>query len=180
MTAKNERRHLDPQTQATVAIVWVILINKPFYPLYVWYLVGNGTTAALATLLAAPMFIIIAFMAPLAPLAARIALPLVATLDTLFETKLFGTGSGTQLFLAPCIMLAALSFRAEEIWWQRGMAVFVFLAFVLYRYALGPALHVWSDPDLAILLNLNSFAVASLMALIAVRYAGIMTEPNHH
>jgi hypothetical protein len=39
---------------------------------------------------------------------------------------------------------------------------------------------VWSDPDLTILLNLNSFAVASLMALIAVRYAGIMTQPNHH
>jgi len=119
-------------------------------------------------------------MAHLAPLAARIALPLVATLDTLFETKLFGTGSGTQLFLAPCIMLAALSFRAEETWWQRSMAVFVFLAFVLSRYGLGQPLHVWSDPDLTILLNLNSFAVASLMALIAVRYAGIMTQPNHH
>lgn len=167
------RPPLDPLTQATVTIAWVIFANKPFYPLYVWYLVGNGATASLGTLLAAPFFLAIPFIARRSPLAARLALPLVGTLDTLFETKLFGTGSGTELFLAPCIMLAALSFRAEETWWQRGMAVFVFLAFVFSRYAIGPPLHAWSAADLPILLNLNAFAVASLTAFIALRYAGI-------
>ncbi|QFY61143.1 hypothetical protein FZ934_12435 [Rhizobium grahamii] len=169
----DSRPPLDPLTQATVTVAWVIFANKPFYPLYVWYLVGNGVTASLGTLLAAPFFLAIPFIARHAPLAARLALPLVGTLDTLFETKLFGTGSGTQLFLAPCIMLAALSFRSEETWWQRGMAAFVFLVFVLSRYAIGAPLHAWSDADLSTLINLNAFAVASLMAFIALRYAGV-------
>ncbi|MBW6424151.1 hypothetical protein KX729_22045 [Rhizobium sp. XQZ8] len=163
----------DPLTQATVTVAWVIVLNKPFYPLYVWYLVGNGVTASLSTLVSAPFFLAIPFLAGRSPLMARIALPLVGTLDTLFETKLFGQASGTELFFAACIMLAALSFTPEEKWWQRGMAALVFAVFAFSRSYLGAPLHNWSDADLTILFNLNAFAVASLMAFIALRYAGI-------
>ncbi|KAA9383929.1 hypothetical protein NDL68_02820 [Neorhizobium galegae] len=167
------RPPLDPMTQATVTIAWVIFANKPFYPLYVWYLLDSGVAASLGTLLAAPFFLAIPFIARRAPLAARIALPLVGTLDTLFEVKLFGTGSGTELFFAPCIMLVALSFRVEETRWQRGLAALLFLVFLLSRYTIGTPLHAWSKGDLAILLDLNAFAVACLMVFICLRYAGI-------
>jgi len=167
------RTSLDPLTQATVTVAWVIFLNKPFYPLYVWYLVGNGVTASLGTLISAPFFLAIPFLARRSPLAARMALPLVGTFDTLFETKLFGQGSGTELFFAACIMLAALSFKAEEKWWQRCMAGLFFAVFAFSRSYIGQPLHVWTDGDLAILFNLNAFAVASLMAFIAFRYSGI-------
>jgi len=167
------RPPLDPLTQATVTFAWVIFLNKPFYPLYVWYLVGNGVVTSLASLISAPFFIAIPFIARRSPLAARTALPLVGTFDTLFETKLFGQSSGTELFFAACIMLAALSFRAEEKWWQRVMAALGFAVFVFSRSYIGPPLHVWTAGDLAVLFNLNAFAVASLMAFIALRYAGI-------
>ncbi len=164
---------LDPLTQATVTVAWVIVLNKPFYPLYVWYLVGNGVTASLGTLISAPLFLAIPLLARRSPFMARIALPVVGTFDTLFETKLFGQASGTELFFAACIMLLALSCRAEEKWWQRGMAVLVFAVFVFSRSHLGPPLHFWTDSDLAILFNLNAFAFASLMTFIALRYSGI-------
>uniref|UniRef100_UPI0031015463 hypothetical protein n=1 Tax=Neorhizobium sp. EC2-8 TaxID=3129230 RepID=UPI0031015463 len=61
------RPPLDPRTQATVTVAWVIVANKPFYPLYVWYLVGNGVTASLGTLLAAPFFLAIPLIARHAP-----------------------------------------------------------------------------------------------------------------
>lgn len=35
----------DALTQATATAAWVILLNKPFYPLYVWRLVGSGVEA---------------------------------------------------------------------------------------------------------------------------------------
>jgi hypothetical protein len=170
---------LDPLTQATVTVAWVIFLNKPFYPLYVWYLVGNGVAASLGTLIAAPLFLAIPFLARRAPLSARIALPLVGAVDTLFATKLFGQASGTALFFGACIMLVALSFRADEKWLQRGMAALVFAIFVLSHNFIGLPLHDWSAADLAILLDLNIFAVACLMAFIAIRYAGIAdrTEP---
>ena len=168
-----DRAPLDPLTSATVTIAWVIFANKPFYPLYVWWLVGNGVPASLGTLLAAPFFLAIPFIARSRPLIARFALPLVGALDTIFETKLFGQGSGTELFLAPCIMLAALAFYPEEKWWQRSLAALLFSAMVLQHNHLGQALHLWSDKDLSTLFNLNTFAVASLMTFVALRYAGI-------
>lgn len=171
MTA-DARLSPDPLTQATVTVAWVIVLNKPFYPLYVWYLLGNGIVASLGTLLSAPFFLAIPFVARRFPLAARIALPLVGTFDTLFETKLFGQGSGTELFFAACIMLVALSFKAEEKWWQRGMSILVFAVFVFSRGFIGEPLYAWTASDLAILFNLNAFAVASLLAFVSLRYAG--------
>jgi len=170
MAAESARQPLDPLTSATVTTAWVIFANKPFYPLYVWWLVGSGVETSLWTLIAAPLFLAVALMAHRFPLAARIAVPLIGTTDTIFETKIFGAGSGTELFLAPCIMLAALSFYAEEKWWQRGMVALIFCAFAVTHGRLGTALHIWNDMDLATLLNLNAFAVASLMAFIALRW----------
>ncbi|MQY45725.1 hypothetical protein GAO09_06580 [Rhizobiales bacterium RZME27] len=167
-----ERAVIDPLTQASVTIAWIILLNKPFYPLYVWYLAGNGVIASLATLIAAPFYLAIPLIAHRSSLAARVALPVIGTLDTLFETKLFGQGSGTELFFAACIMLAALSFRDQERWWQRGVAVVVFGVFMISRSSAGSPLYHWSDQDLAAFFNLNTFAAASLTTFIALRYAG--------
>ncbi len=172
---KAQRIPLDPLTQATVTISWVICLNKPFYPVYVWYLVGDGVVTSLGSLLAAPIFLAIPFMARHSPIIARISLPVVGAFDTLFETRLFGQNSGTELFFGACIMLVAVSFRMEEKWIQRGVAGLVFAVFLLSRYTTGPPLHGWRDADLAILLDLNIFAVACLMVLIALRYAGLAT-----
>ncbi len=169
----NRGQRLDPLTQATVTIAWVVALNKPFYPVYVWYLVGSGVVASLGTLLSAPFFLAIPFIARRFPLAARIALPLVGTFDTLFETKLFGPGSGSELFFAACIMLVALAFRPTEKWWQRGLASLVFVVFLFSRSVIAVPLHVWAGAELDTLFNLNAFAVASLMAFVALRYAGV-------
>ncbi|MCZ7859740.1 hypothetical protein O9X81_24395 [Agrobacterium salinitolerans] len=164
----------DDLTKATLTIVWVIILNKPFYPLYVWYLVDAGAAeASLVTLLSLPFFLAIPLLAKKSRLAARVALPVVGTLDTLFETAIFGHPSGTEFFFAACIMLAALSFHAEEKLWQYAIAILVFIAFVCSRTFLGAAVQSWSADDLATLLNLNAFSAASLMAFIALRYAGL-------
>ncbi|PYG54354.1 hypothetical protein [Rhizobium sp. UGM030330-04] len=111
-------------TKATLTFAWVIILNKPFYPLYVWYLVdADAAVASLVTVLSLPFFPAIPFLAKKSHLAARLALPLVGTLDTLFETAMFGHTSGTEFFFAACIMLAAISFLADEKLWQYAMAV---------------------------------------------------------
>lgn len=169
-----QKSKTDALTAATITIAWVIVLNKPFYPLSIWWLVGNGVDASLISIASAPFFLAIVFLAKSSPLAARIALPVVGAVDTVFETKLFGTGAGTELFFAACIMLAALSFRTHEKLWQWSVTGFVFAAFVFSRYAIGDALHIWSEDDLATLLNFNAFAVACLTAFIALRYAGMV------
>lgn len=167
---------MDELTRATVTVAWVIVLNKPFYPLYVWWLAGSGVQASLGTLVSLPFFLFVIYLARDWPLAARLGLPLVGMLDTIFATKLFGYGSGTALFFAPCMMLAALSFHGRERWWQRGMAAGVFAAFVVTHGRLGEALHGWDAAGLDSLFSINAFAVASLMAFVAIRYAGVRRE----
>ncbi len=167
------RTERDGRTRATVTVAWILFINKPIYPLYVWYLVDHAAAVSLASVIAAPFFLAIPFLARRSPFLARLALPLVGTLDTFFETRLFGTASGTELFFAACIMLVALNFHTHEKKWQCGMAIFVFAVFLLSRNWAGVPLHAWSSNELAALLNLNALAVASLMAFLALRYAGV-------
>lgn len=166
-------READDITRATVTIAWVILLNKPFYPLYVWWVAPSGVTASLSTLIATPFFLAIALLAPRWPLAARLGLPLVGALDTLVATKFLGFSTGTMLFLAPCIMLAGMSFHRAEVWWQRGAAALLFVAFVVSYGRLGGPMHQWMPGEAEAMLGLNAFAVASLMAFVALRYAGI-------
>ena len=166
----------DPLARAAVTVAWVILLNKPVYPFYVWYLTGEGVAASLFTLVAVPFYLGVLLLARRSALSARIALVLVGTGDTLFETKLFGTGAGTELFFAACIMLVAVLFAPKEVWWQRSLAATVFVAFVFSRIFIGPPLWVWSDDGLAHLFNLNAFAVASLMTFIALRFAGLASD----
>jgi hypothetical protein len=168
----------DALTQASVTIAWVIICNKPFYPLYVWWLLGTGVTVSAMTLASTPFFLIIPWVARRSAFHARLALPLLGTVDTVFETWIFGRASATLLFLAPCMMLAALSFRPEEKWWQRGLACFIYLCFAACWWLVGPPQFPWDARQLSTLLGVNAFAVASLMAFIALRYAGILLSPD--
>lgn len=178
MRKETEGKTPDALTAASVTVAWVIVANKPFYPPTIWYVVGNGVEAAWLSILSMPFFLAIPFIARRSSLLARIALPVIGTVDTICETKLFGTGSGTELFFAACIMLVALSFRAGEKLWQIGLTGFVFAGFLTTRYLIGAPLHVWSTDDLAKLFNLNAFAVACLTAFIALRYAGLRGQDH--
>jgi len=165
-------RDIDALTRATVTVAWLIAANKPFYPLYVWYLAGDAFHVALGAALSLPFFAAIPFLARRSALAARIALPVVGTIDTFIETMLLGQVSGTELFFAPCIMLAVLSFHPEEKWWQRGVVAFVAAGFLLSRALAAAPPPAFGESYLSTLLNINIFAVASLMAFLAIRYGG--------
>ena len=50
------RQPADPLASATAAVAWVIVANKPIYPVAIWWFVGGGLEASLATLVAAPLY----------------------------------------------------------------------------------------------------------------------------
>jgi hypothetical protein len=43
---------MKPLASATAATAWVIVGNKPFYPLYVWWLVADNVATSFWTLAA--------------------------------------------------------------------------------------------------------------------------------
>jgi hypothetical protein len=170
--ASPQRAAVDPLAAATAAVAWVIVANKPFYPIFIWWFVGGGFQAALATLIAAPFYAAVAILARRASLAARVATPSIGLIDTELATTVFGQGSGTELFLFACGLLAAVSFRRHEVWWGRGLIGLIFLAFIGVRLGGGEALCPLPADQLGRLLELNIFSAASLFAFIGLRFAG--------
>jgi hypothetical protein len=116
------------------------------------------------------------FLVRRAPLAARAATPAIGLADTLLATKVFGFGSGVELFLFACGLLAALSFRPHEVWWSRGLIGLIFIAFVAMRLGGGAALYALPSDQLGRLLGLNIFSAASLFAFIGLRFAAVERE----
>ncbi|WP_112611370.1 hypothetical protein ACK83U_19420 (plasmid) [Rhizobium sp. WW22] len=166
------RPALDARTGATITIAWVILANKPFYPMYVWWLVGDGVETSAITLVAIPFFLAVPLIARKSPFSARLALPLIGTIDTVFESIVFGRASATLLFLAPCMALTLVSFQPDEKWWQRGLVCCIFVCFAICWWRLKDPVFPWTGGQIAMLMNINVFAVASLMTFIGARYAG--------
>lgn len=172
MSARREHDP-DPLTRASLTVAWVILANKPFYPLYVWWLVGSGVGASLATLVSVPFFLMIPLLAGRFPFGARLLLPLIGTLDTVLESVVFGRASATLSFLAPCMVLGIISFHPSEARWQRCLVGFIFICFVVAWHFVGTPIFPWDTGQLATLLNINVLAVGSLLTFIGWRYAGL-------
>ena len=177
-TRTPEAYHRDPVVNAATGIVWLIVLNKPFYPFYVWWVTGHGLGAALLTGLSAPAFGMLLILAKRNPLWLLAGLPVVGALDTAFATKLFGEASGASLFFVPCALLAAvlLPTRAYRIAW--GLAGLIFVLAVGLHGRFGTAIYIWSDKELSALLSLNLVSAASLSFFILIRFARIAKPLN--
>lgn len=164
---------VDPLTAASITIAWVVALNKPFYPLYVWWLTGDGVASSPTAVVAAPFFALVALAGKRMPLAARLGVPLIGLIDTVLVGFFMGQSTGTELYFAPCMMLVALNFHEREKWLQRGLAIAAFAAFALLHGQQPLMSTTWDDTDMRSLFTLNIFSVASLMTFIALRYAGV-------
>lgn len=168
---KSEPRALDPLTSAAMSVSTVIALNKPIYPLYVWWLAPDALKASFWTAASFPIWVALPFLARRNPYAARVALVAVGAIDTAAIGMVLGDGTGAWLFLFAALMLAAMSFEAAEVWTRRIAisAVFVLFALVYGRFPVGLA-GAFSPESVATLFKLNAFGAAALLAFIGLRY----------
>lgn len=168
---KSEPRALDPLTSAAMSVSTVIALNKPIYPLYVWWLAPDALKASFWTAASFPIWVALPFLARRNPYAARVALVAVGAIDTAAIGMVLGDSTGAWLFLFAALMLAAMSFEAAEVWTKRIAisAVFVLFALVYGRFPVGLA-GAFSPESLATLFKLNAFGAAALLAFIGLRY----------
>ena len=169
--APSPRGPADPLTSASVTTAWVVALNKPLYPLDVWWLVGSGVRASLFTLVALPLYAAIPYVARRWPDRARVGLTLVGVGDTALVTMLFGQSSGVAAFFIPCAALAALSFTGAEAWTSRALTALVFVVFTGLHLIAPTGLYRWPPAEAAVLLNLNLLSAASLTAFVGFRFA---------
>lgn len=169
-----ERARLDPLTAASVTVAWTIVGNKPFYPLYVWWLIDkDAALVSLWTLAATPLFAAIPFLARRSGAAARLGLVAAGVADTAFASAMLGAGTGAAYFFFPCLMLAALCFPAAEKWRARALAVAAFVAFAALAKFGGAGVHAWTGAEAKTLSDLNLYCAIALSAFIALRFSDV-------
>jgi hypothetical protein len=162
---------MKPLASASATTAWVIVTHKPFYPLLVWWLVGDNVATSFWTLAAWPLFLAAALGARRWPFAARAGLPLAGLVDTAFSEVMFGRSSGVEAFFIPCAALAAMSFRADEASASRALTMVVFIVFATMRGLALPGLHPWPSAQWASVVSLNLYSAASLAAFVGLIFA---------
>jgi hypothetical protein len=106
--------HDDPLTRACNVIALVIAANQPLYPLYVFWLLDRVVVPTLLSFLSTPFFVAVPLLARRNSLWGRALLPLAGMANTVLVTGIFGQASGVELFLMPCMLIAAAFFRPSE------------------------------------------------------------------
>ena len=104
----------DPLAAACNMIAMLVAWNQPFYPFYLYWIVGGDAWLACITFLSTPFFLAVPFVARRSATAGRAMLPLVGIGNTILSSWAFGPGSGVALFLIPCSLIAAFAFRRSE------------------------------------------------------------------
>ena len=172
----NEERAI---ASACSSVATVIALNKPIYPLYVWWLAPDALKASFFTAISLPLYIGLIYLARVNSKAARVALVVIGTLDTLAINIILGDRSGSWLFLGACIILAAVSFRSDEVWERR---IAVSAAYVLFAASFGrfpDPLFAYSSASAATLFKLNAFGAFALVAFLGLRFPFGRYTPSH-
>lgn len=155
----------DPLAAIANTGAFLVWSNQPFYPIYVWFLVGNEAWPSLLTWLSTPFFYAVAIVGRAHPIASRVLFVVAGVLNTLLSVKAFGTTTSVGWFLLPCFIIAATFFRAGE--WRVAVPLSVATALASLAVThLGPPLHAYSGAQATALSHLNLWSVSVLSAYL--------------
>lgn len=168
----------DPRVSAANTVALVIVGNQPFYPLYVYALVGVDAWPTLLTFLSTPFFAAVPALARRRPLAGRVLLPLTGIGNTLLCAKVLGPATGVEAFLLPCLALPSILFRRREISVALGLAALPPALFLALHDRYGAPLHAYGPEAAAALTRLHAASVACLMVLLAVLFVRVGRGPG--
>jgi hypothetical protein len=160
----------DPRVALANTVALVIAGNQPFYPLYLHAIVGQSAWPAWITLITMPIFAVVPALSRRNSLMGRALLPTIGTLNGILAVKLIGTETGVELFLLPCILLAAPLFRPGERHVMLGVLALPFAAYFLLDPAVGSPFATYSAAEYRSIISMHGFSVACLFALIGFSF----------
>jgi hypothetical protein len=163
----------DPRVAAANLVALVLGWNTPFYPLYL--LAAGMRPGVWFTITAFPFFVLVPAVNRKYPFWGRVLLVAIGLGNTLFCTWLLGEASGTQLFLLPCITLAALLFRRDEPGALIGLLALPVVAGLALdgRYPMSP--YACSGAACGGIVWLNAVSVAVLTVFLGWLAAGLQS-----
>lgn len=158
---------------------WIAIVvawNQPFYPLYLYGIVGDRLAPAFLTFLSTPVFIAIPFLSRGAPTLARALLPVTGMANTVLSAKALGTASGVEIFLIPCALIAAALFRPSERKVGLPLVAAALLVHILLRDRYGVPLGSYTSDELAAITTLNVLSAATLCVFVGLLVSGLIGQ----
>ena len=168
----------DPLAKVANSVALIVASNQPFYPLYLYAIVGSASWPAWFTLLTTPFFLAVPAVARRSSVAGRALLPIVGTANTILCVKLIGVNTAVELFLLPCVLLAAILFRSGERAVMIPVLVLPFAAYFLINGALGAPVQIFQNDNYASIVALHATSVASLIAVTGFLVSSIFSMRN--
>jgi hypothetical protein len=162
----NYVEHRDPLAKAGNKIAVFILSNQPFYPLYIYFLVGGRFWPALLTLISSPFYAAVPWVMRKNALAGKWLLVGISLENTLLSIKVLGTDSGLELFLFPCAVLGALIFNANERKSAWIAAIAPIALYLILRGKYGSPLEAFTVAEYASLLTLHAVSAAAISVFV--------------
>jgi hypothetical protein len=164
--------HPDKLTETGNFIALVLAWNAPFYPFYIWLIAGAAALpASLLTALSLPVMAVVPAVSRRSGLAGRALLCLAGTGNSVWCSWVLGEPAGVALFLLPCIMLAALLFRASEWPVYAPLAALPLACGWFMPGHMPPPPHVYTAEQYSHLLNMNAASVGILIAFLGYLFA---------
>ncbi|MBY0362859.1 MAG: hypothetical protein K2X45_13215 [Phreatobacter sp.] len=157
-----------PRSAIAASVAFIVVSNQPFYPFYLYLLLGGRAWPALLTWLSAPLFAAVPRVARTDEARGGALLVTAGMANTTLCTVAMGPASGVELFYLPCLALALLLFTGR----QRAMAAAATVfatgaAMAAVRLAGAEGLVPITAHELASLRRINAFSVCGLLAVMA-------------
>lgn len=168
--------HPDGRTALANFVALLVASSQPFYPVYLYWTASTTIWPSLLTFLSTPFFLAVPALARRNALAGRALLVLAGIGNTILCAKVFGTASGVEVFLIPCLALALLLFRPTERLVAWSLGALALGAYLLLHDRYGAPLHLYDAAEQSALARLNFTSAATLTALLAHRVSGLLAD----
>lgn len=157
-----------PRASIAASVAFIVVSNQPFYPFYLYLLLGGRAWPALLTWASAPLFAAVPRVGRSHEARGGALLVTAGMANTALCTLAMGPGSGVELFYLPCLVLALLLFTGGG----RITALVATLAataglMAAVRIAGAEGLVAVTPEEAASLRRINAFSVAGLLAVMA-------------
>jgi hypothetical protein len=163
----------DPRVSACNTIAMVIAGNQPYYPLYLWWIVGHDAWVGIPDAFSGILFFAVPAIAGRSGLAGRVMLVVLAVANVVFCSMMLGEAAGVQLLFLPCGMLAAILFGWRERFVMLATTALPLVVWLLTRGRLDTPPVRFSVEAYASLFTLNAVSAGLLMVFFGWLLAGI-------
>jgi len=163
----------DPRVSAANTVALILAWNQPYYPLYLWWIVGRDAWAGIPDAFSGILFFAVPAIARRSSLLGRVALIVFSVANVVFCSAMLGEAAFVQVLYLPCGMLAAILFDWRERYIMLAMTSLPLAAWLLTRGRLDIPLVRFSTESYASLVTLNAVSAGLLMVFFGWLLAGI-------